>query len=791
VAQFWESGFWESGFWESGFWEESTATSPSAKSYVHDATTTQTGSGDETVSHSHGDLTDGMVVVQVIQNTFNGHPADVKWGGAAGTSMSLAVQNDISVGFEKRAGNSVWYLPLGTISSATVDVFVDNGGGLMVASVVVTTYSFIAQSTPLSSTASADVVGTDASVSVTSGENDLVVGSAAIEGGVGVTLEADPEQEPRADNIGSSILGFVSDENGSDTSTDHGYTLSASDGYSVVAASFVTTARTGLTEMWARFLAALRGTFSRASVARVFDGDRYVEVRDDEPRTYHSVKANDGNDYRTLLLEDAQENLLLQSANFDSSGSPWDFPELFSAITAVTSVFPGETAYEHENNDGGGSNAFPRSQNLAMSSGKSVFAVIHENVDTDRVTWGIRDAGAGDQWVLRYRYLYATDTLTKEFDAVGTDHGAYRFLLGTGPNGGDMVLVALVYEPDNPANTGRYQVFPARAGDRGIPHWAGVFEDPVAASPIVTGASSVTRSADDFSDDYTPAPQEMTVYVEMVDLGTAEQSGGATAVHIGASVFDTDPRLRIDAVSGEIRILHDNGTSVAQSRPNSQPSIGDRVEFRGVLHSDGSVTGAATLNGGAENVAAQSGAVSLQGSWADTRIGLGQAGDGVNVGYAAFAKVVILAGTKTRAECRAAEAGDADVLYFYDPAGSGVVEALAEVSATMAPEAEVLAEGSAQYLPEAEVLAGLGADLTPSAEVLAELSRAMSPEVEVLQGFLTSFGALSMTGLFTVPAGKVRPLFARVGGDTRNIEATVGGDTRPLFAEVEEDTRNV
>lgn len=169
-------------------------------------------------------------------------------------------------------------------------------------------------------------------------------------------------------------------------------------------------------------------------------------------------------------------------------------------------------------------------------------------------------------------------------------------------------------------------------------------------SPMQTAASALTRADDQFYASYTHAPQELTVYIRGIELGTVNDFALNAAIFaLGGS---TDPSLFLCADAGKYTVLHVRSASVT-STTAAAPVVGDTVEFRVVLGANGSVTLGQAINGGGEAVAATSAANALAGSWLTPRIYIGDRAGAP--GAFAFQAVRILKGTKTLAEMRAGQ----------------------------------------------------------------------------------------------------------------------------------------
>lgn len=416
---------------------------------------------------------------------------------------------------------------------------------------------------------------------------------------------------------------------------------------------------------------------TRASVARQLGADfLYDEVAPNVLREKHHVLANDGEWYRTMLLEDEATPTLKWSADFSNAVWEWTDDAQMSRQDAV-SMYDGETASLWTID--GNSRRFAQNNVGNLSSGPETLFVDAERAPgqqwTDIVLY---DSDAADR-VAFVRFDWNALTTSLEFSGAGTavTHGS--FPIGPGPNGGPARRIWLTATPTNPGNARRIRVYPTGAptnSDSGYIHLVDHVEGPVPSSGIVTGAtpSADIREADDASSDFTAAPQEITGYVELIDLGNVLEQTESGVFFIGSFDGLTDPNLNLGINSvGNARLLHENGTA-SDAQINS-PDFGflDRVEFVCELHADGSVTLRQWINDGAEATDSDPTAPGLAGSWADTKIWINQRGQvSTSRGFSGIVKIVFLEGTKTRAQLRAAGPEDADVLFFYVPPGPTV-----------------------------------------------------------------------------------------------------------------------
>ena len=185
--------------------------------------------------------------------------------------------------------------------------------------------------------------------------------------------------------------------------------------------------------------------------------------------------------------------------------------------------------------------------------------------------------------------------------------------------------------------------------------WGIQYEENAAfeSSYIQTVGSTVTRNAETLSFPFPFKPQEMTVYAKFIEAGTAAENQSLRLWHIGSAGIGTDPRMEMEAGSGiAYRVFHDNGTTAVSSNGTGAPSIGDTVETRAVLATDGSVVGAISINSGAESVGSASAANTIVSPWAGQLLYVNSGGTS-NRGWNRFHAIKIARGTKTLAQMRA------------------------------------------------------------------------------------------------------------------------------------------
>lgn len=172
-----------------------------------------------------------------------------------------------------------------------------------------------------------------------------------------------------------------------------------------------------------------------------------------------------------------------------------------------------------------------------------------------------------------------------------------------------------------------------------------------ASSYIKTTTVVDTRTRDQLSFPFTARPQAMTVYTRFVEMGTIEVPG-ARLWEVAAA--DASPRMFLfrSVGSAVYSFSHSNAFGVAATCTlAAAPSIGQGVEIRCVINTNGSTMVGQSINGAAETTAASGTAVSFGQTWSGNILYLNQSGISSN-GFVAFRDIKIVAGVKTMQEMR-------------------------------------------------------------------------------------------------------------------------------------------
>lgn len=202
-----------------------------------------------------------------------------------------------------------------------------------------------------------------------------------------------------------------------------------------------------------------------------------------------------------------------------------------------------------------------------------------------------------------------------------------------------------VYISDNGA-----QVTYNGDGLSGICIWGAMFE---ADANFSTSYHTSARSADVLYWDFEDSPRQFTGYIRFLELGTVG-TANAAVMYIG-NAAGSGMRCLISSSGSFYQITLYNSTTSVNSIMASAPVIGDTVELRWTMKSDGKVQIHQSINGAAETNGAQSGALGgagLEDDWSDDRIYLNSVGSS-NTGFTSVQAAMVLNGSQTLATCRA------------------------------------------------------------------------------------------------------------------------------------------
>jgi hypothetical protein len=358
----------------------------------------------------------------------------------------------------------------------------------------------------------------------------------------------------------------------------------------------------------------------------------------------------------SLLLEGASTNLCLQAENFAVTWTPFGTPTLTSAAIAASVmgvaldlVGDDDAATLNEGylqaitftGDG------VKSVSVFMKKGSSPapngndFLLFDNTASVARVWATITWSAGGVPTVVMTNGTHLGTP-------IAYTNGIYRFRFSS------TTVTA--------ANANRIQVYGARNGtptEVGNVYVGGVQAENtvIPTSYIKTTTATVARQSEVCSGIATLAPQEITVYAKIIELGMCLANGGRVFT-IGNAAATTS--FLINTSANKYQVFHHNGTSSVNRIAAAQPAYGDQVELRAVLGADGSVLLGQSISGAAEVVTPVSIANALPPAWAAGGLSLGGTPSGTTQ-LTAFLKsapgkpgFIILRGTQSLATCRAA-----------------------------------------------------------------------------------------------------------------------------------------
>lgn len=406
-------------------------------------------------------------------------------------------------------------------------------------------------------------------------------------------------------------------------------------------------------------------THARSSVGRAKNrAGTLVPWGSDVPRA-HWVTDENGLLVPSTLLEGARTNELTRSE--DLTHADWTANNL-SARNANQATDPEGGAGLDELVEDGTNAAHFIEQSLTGMTANATYALSVWAIANTRTILGLRlDGGASSANFARAWFDLSDGTVgttgsggtgafTRAYVRDYTDvaAGLYRCVLVGSVGDGETGIDAKVIMADVDGN----ESYQGDGSSSLYVGWAQVEDDVESASSYIpTTTAAASRNADNLYFDFTATPQEMTVYVKFEERGAVFEAGTPRAFHIGGATASDDPRFTIfvDSSQDRYEAAHDNGSSVSTAQGNwtTDPDIGDIVELRAVLHSDGHVTIGQSVNGGAEQTFTDATTAALGASWADERLYLNSGGSS-NTGFNAFIGLKVAKGVHSLAAMQAA-----------------------------------------------------------------------------------------------------------------------------------------
>ena len=364
-------------------------------------------------------------------------------------------------------------------------------------------------------------------------------------------------------------------------------------------------------------------------------------VNTNEPRSQFVTDATDGISKPAWLLEAGSTNLVVQASHLDTTWAAVGTPTFTSSGHTTAGVrlnLIGDDA-------AGTLEGYTQTVTFTGNAAKAVSCYVKKGTSTSAAV-RVRDTSAGADRLLAI--VTWSGTVPSVAMTTGTYLGAITHYDG---------VYRLLFQTTSvtAANTNSLQVYPATDAALSVANtgdlYAGGFQAENALVPssyLDTTTATVTRTADAFSIACNIIPQAMTVYAKWVEMGTTLYDAAGGVVYIGDAA-GTDPDFYIGTDGGQkYRGVHYDKTSTAAATP----VIGNTVEGRAVLQSDGSVYFGQSINAAAEVVAATSATKTLGAAWSGQTLYVNSLGT-ASKGLMALLSIRIAAGTKTLAQMQA------------------------------------------------------------------------------------------------------------------------------------------
>jgi len=345
-----------------------------------------------------------------------------------------------------------------------------------------------------------------------------------------------------------------------------------------------------------------------------------------------------------LVLEPSFTNLLSGSFALDATTDNWTINGGWT-ISAVNSLFVGESAYLHVN-DNAGVDRLRGQTTGTLSATPETVIVVYEEVDATQMDFGLRD-NTTSQWVALTRFDFSTTTSTDTKAGSDHMHGAVK-LADIGPNGGRVWFLWSTATPANSGNTRKIFVYPV---DRDLSNSESAILHAVAC---IDGAFPFwpidgSMAGELMYWDRMPAPQAMAIYHRGLAGGEGNNGEGLPRVwsaHSGSNPTAPDIGLQWNSTT-DLRARFENGTDAEVTADVTlTPTRGDLIETVVVLESDGTLRLKARKNGGAVSAANSSTPASGLPSahWFSDKLTLGGTSNGVARGsnYHQATKIVKL-----------------------------------------------------------------------------------------------------------------------------------------------------
>ncbi|MDR7034483.1 hypothetical protein [Mesorhizobium sp. BE184] len=275
-----------------------------------------------------------------------------------------------------------------------------------------------------------------------------------------------------------------------------------------------------------------------------------------------------------IVSERQSTNAIIQSADL-SNNTAWT-NWLGGAVTPVASIFSGGTSYKFAGNGTGSTSRTQTTATLPDSSPVCHWAIIEQDTGTF-YEWGVYDLSAG-AFIGGARFNWATETVSVLFGSL-VRSGVVN--LGIGPNGGKLRLVWLVVNTGASGQVRRIYNYPNGTGGNTLAtiiHHVQIEPMPYPTTPIVTGASAVTRAADNIRlltslFPYTAAAQTVMVECDF-PYGSDLNNGARWAFTLGHTSNDRYQSYNAGSGRNYISLVSGGTTSViGNAAPTSDAMI--------------------------------------------------------------------------------------------------------------------------------------------------------------------------------------------------------------------------
>lgn len=332
---------------------------------------------------------------------------------------------------------------------------------------------------------------------------------------------------------------------------------------------------------------------------------------------------------RYTLLEPGATNLQRISANFQAAANDW--ANSTATITPASAVAPDGTltANRIEMATAGAGSCWCTPNGGAMAAGSYVGS------------WWTRNIGGGQPKYSVYNETAAAEIVTPTAYTITNNWTRYSTPPFTVPAGNPKIRVY----PNRDA------VATVDMMGWGMQVELGTF----ATSYIPTTTIAVARGDDLLHFTFAPPPQQMTALLDFIDLGAYSKSSGAYTPNL-LTISDSGSDVAYFGLYADGTVLaalqESSGGGAVQSTVAGLPTLGDRVEQRGVLASDGAVTMGRSFNQASESVGSQSAPQTLLGTWSAQQLYLAGL-PGFAIGALALRGLVIVTGSQTLDTMRA------------------------------------------------------------------------------------------------------------------------------------------